>query len=275
VNDLREGSGDPNATLTNVADTDGDGLVDQFDILDLVTAVTDLQNNVTNLGMGDGGSATGPTPAGSNLLAPQTPGGATNRDWRNNTFVLPVRFIDVTLTVTPMNNIVSWTVADELSVKEYVVERSVDGVSFVAAGTVAYRNNGGGQQTYTFNDAPTLGSNGTVYYRIRQVDIDGKYMISKVVFYRAAQLKTSVTVIGNPVRSNEIVLNISSERQGVAELHLMDIKGSTLRVQKQSISNGNNIVRLTGSSGYLATGTYFVKAIINGQVFVEKIMVNK
>ena len=106
VNDLREASGDPNATLTNVADTDGDGLVDQFDILDLVTAVTDIQNNVTNAGMGNGGSTTGPTPAGSNLLAPQTPGGATNRDWRNNAFVLPVRFVDVTLTVTATNNIV-------------------------------------------------------------------------------------------------------------------------------------------------------------------------
>ena len=70
--------------LTNVADTDGDGLVDQFDILDLVTAVADIQNNVTNAGMGNGGSTTGPTPAGSSLLAPQTPGTATNRDWRNN-----------------------------------------------------------------------------------------------------------------------------------------------------------------------------------------------
>ena len=275
VNDLREASGDPNALLTNVADTDGDGLVDQFDILDLVTAVADIQNNVTNAGMGNGGSTTGPTPAGSSLLAPQTPGTATNRDWRNNQFVLPVRFIDVTLTVTATNNIVSWTVADELSVKEYIVERSVDGVSFVAAGTVAYRNNGGGQQTYTFNDAPILGANNTVYYRIRQVDIDGKYMISKVVLYTSAQKKTGLTVIGNPVINNEIVLNISSDRQGYSELHLMDIKGRTLRIQKQSINNGNNIVRLTGSGGYLATGTYFVKAIINGQQFVEKVMVNK
>ena len=62
VNDLREGSGDANATLTNVADTDGDGLVDQFDILDLITAApADFDNNVTNAGMGNGGSAMGPT----------------------------------------------------------------------------------------------------------------------------------------------------------------------------------------------------------------------
>ena len=200
MSDLREASGDPNATLTNVADTDADGLVDQFDILDLVTAVTDIQNNVTNAGMGNGGSAVGPIPAGSNLLAPQTPIGATNRDWRNNAFVLPVRFVEVRLTVTPINNIVTWIVADELSVKEYVVERSVDGTSFVGVGTVAYHDNGGGQQTYTFNDAPTLGSGGTVYYRIRQVDIDGRFMISKVVFYKADQKKTGLTVVAQSCR---------------------------------------------------------------------------
>jgi hypothetical protein len=275
VNDLREGSGDPNATLTNVADTDGDGLVDQFDILDLVTATTDIQNNVTNAGMGNGGSAVGPTPAGSNLLAPQTPGAAPNRDWRNNAFVLPVRFIEIRLTVTTTSNIVAWTVADELNVKEYIVERSVDGVNFVAAGTVAYRDNGGGQQTYSFNDAPTLGSNGTVYYRIRQVDIDGRFMISKVVFYKAGQNKTGLTVLRNPVVNNEIMLNISAERQGSAELQLLNIKGRVLLVQKQSISNGNTTMRLAGSGGYFANGIYFVKAIINGQLFVEKIIINK
>ena len=81
--------------IPNVADTDGDGLVDQFDILDLITAPADIQNNVTNAGMGNGGNAVGPTPAGSNILGTKTPVGATNRDWRNNAFVLPVRFIEV------------------------------------------------------------------------------------------------------------------------------------------------------------------------------------
>ena len=84
-----------------------------------------------------------------------------------------------------------------------------------------------------------------------------------------------MTVIGNPVRNNEIVLNISSDRQGQAELHLLDIKGRTMLIQKQSLTNGNNIVRLTSSGGYLAAGTYVVKAIINGQLFVEKIMVSR
>ena len=273
--DLVEATGDVNATLTNVADTDGDGLVDQFDIFDLTTETTDIPNNVTIDGMGAGGSATGPTPAGSNILAPETPIGAPNRDWRNGLFALPVNFVDVRLTVTASGNLVSWTVSDELNVKEYVVERSVDGVSFVTAGTVAYRNNGGGQQTYTFTDAAIPGSNGTVYYRIRQVDIDGRFMFSKVVFYRSGQNKTGLTVLRNPVVNNEIILNIAADRQGSAELQLVDLKGRVLLVQKQSISKGNTTLRLAGLGGYFANGIYFVKAMINGQLFVEKIIINQ
>jgi len=177
--------------------------------------------------------------------------------------------------VTATNNIVAWTVADELSVKEYVVERSVDGVTFVAVGTVAYRNSGGSQQTYTFNDAPALGANGTVYYRIRQVDIDGRFMISKVVFYKSGQNKTGLIVLCNPVVNNEIVVNISTERKGTVELQLLDMQGRMLLLQKQDIGNGNTTIRLTGHHGFLASGSYFIKANINGQQFVEQIIIKQ
>ncbi len=270
-NDLVEATGNAAATLTDVTDTDGDGLVGQFDIFNMNTEITNFHLNVTVTSMGAGGSTTGPTPAGSNVPLPQTPVGAANRDWRNSLFALPVTFVDVRLTVTATANIVAWTVADELNVKEYIVERSFDGANFVAAGTVAYRNNGGGQQTYTFIDAT---NNGTVYYRIRQVDIDGRYMFSKVVFYKQDQKKTGLTVVRNPVVNNEIILNIAAERNGMAELRLLDMKGRLLMMKKQAVSNGSTTIRLTGSSGYFAGGIYFVRAMINGQLFVEKIIIN-
>ena len=69
------------------------------------------------------------------------------------------------------------------------------------------------------------------------------------------------------------MLNISAERQGTAELQLLDMQGRMLLLQKQGISIGNTTIRLTGYHGYLASGTYFVKAVINGQLFVEKIII--
>ncbi len=275
VDDLKEGTGNPSATLSITADTDGDGLVDQFDIFNLNTQILNIQNNVTLAGMGNGGSSTGPTPAGSNVTANQTPGAAPNRDWRNNLFVLPVRFIDVRLTATGGNYTVAWTVADEVNVKEYIVERSFDGQNFIAAGSVSYRNNGGGIQTYHFNDAAPSGNYGGVYYRIREVDIDGRYMYSKVVSFRTAGNKTALIVLGNPVTANYVTINISSERSGMAAIRLSDLNGRVLASQKESITNGDNTVRLSANTGYLADGTYIIQALINGKLFVQKVTINK
>lgn len=276
ANDLKEGTGNVNATLTNTADTDGDGLVDQFDTFNLNSLGATIQNNVTLTGMGNGGSPTGPSPTGSNVMANQTPGAAPNRDWRNNLFILPVKFVDVWLTVSGSNYEVSWTVADEVNVKEYIVERSIDGVNFTGVGTVPYRINGSGLQTYTFNDpAASFSGNEIIYYRIREVDIDGRRLYSKVVKFRTAGKKNGLFVLGNPVVVNEVVLNISAEKQGSAILRLTDIHGRILVVKKQNVSAGDNIIRISGAGSRWANGIYIVQAEINSQLFTEKINILK
>ncbi len=276
VDDLKEGTGNPSATLSITADTDGDGLVDQFDIFSLITQVINMQNNVTLSGMGNGGSLTGPAIAGSNNIASQTPGASpVNRAWRNVMFILPVQFIDVRLLAAGRNYIISWTVADEVNIKEYIVERSLDGQNFIAIGTVVYRNNAGRIQTYKYNDAALSGNNGVAYYRIREVDMDGKYMYSKVVSNTRIGNETSLIVVGNPVTYNHITMNISSERSATAALRLIDLNGRVLSSQIQSITNGGNIVRLSANTGYLADGTYIIQALINGKLSVQKININK
>jgi len=275
VNDLKEGTGNVNATLTNTADTDGEGLVDQFDIFNLSTETVNIQNNSTLAGIGNGGSLAGPTPAGSNVIANQTPGTALNRDWRNSLFVLPVKFVDVRLRAAGGTYTISWTVVNEINVRDYIVERSIDGQNFTDIGTVTYNNNGGRIQTYTYNDATIAGNSGTAYYRIRQTDIDGKFMYSKVVSFRTTGNKTAFLVLSNPVTSTQVMLNISAEKSGTATLQLIDIKGRVLTSKKQDISTGDNKVRLPAGSGIFVNGTYFIQAVINGQRFVEKINIKR
>jgi hypothetical protein len=114
-----------------------------------------------------------------------------------------------------------------------------------------------------------------VYYRIRETDIDGRFMYSKVVSFRTAGNKTAILVLGNPVTGSDVVLNISTERSGIATLQLVDIKGRVLNSKKQTISIGDNTVRLLTGSGIFVNGTYFIRAVINGQRFVEKINISR
>ncbi|HTM93823.1 MAG TPA: hypothetical protein VL095_15480, partial [Flavisolibacter sp.] len=93
---------------------------------------------------------------------------------------LPVKF--QTFEAMPSNNSVSlkWAVGTEENVSGYEVEKSFDGRNFSKVGFV----NAANQSTYTFVDGK---SSGTVYYRIKSIDIDGRYGFSTIAFVKAGQ----------------------------------------------------------------------------------------
>jgi large repetitive protein len=269
VNDLKEGSGDVNATLTNTADTDNDGLTDQFDILNLNTETTNLQNNVTLVGMGNGGSTTGPVPAGSNITASQTPAGAPNRDWRNSVFVLPVTLISFNAEERNGLAYLRWTAENEINFSSYIVERSTNGSDFITVGSVAPINNGG-RNNYQFTDNLQQLSATVVYYRLKMVDLDGKFKYSSVL--RVSPGKTlvrSLTITPNPVTEN-MQLRINSDITSNVRIQITSIVGQVLYQSKQQVYKGENIVPVQGLSGKLAKGTYLVTVAIEGQVLTSK-----
>jgi hypothetical protein len=94
--------------------------------------------------------------------------------------VLPVKFQN--FEATPSSNSVSlkWMVATEENLTGYAVEKSFDGRNFSKVGFV----NAANQSTYTFTDAK---SSGTVYYRIKSVDVDGKYAFSTIALVKAGK----------------------------------------------------------------------------------------
>jgi hypothetical protein len=94
--------------------------------------------------------------------------------------ILPVKF--QTLEATPSNNSVSlkWMVATEENLSGYQVEKSFDGRNFSKVSFV----NAANQNTYTFVDSKSAG---TVYYRIKSIDIDGKYAFSTIALVKAGK----------------------------------------------------------------------------------------
>lgn len=93
------------------------------------------------------------------------------------------------------NTLLSWSTDGEQNNAGFSIERSVDGKNFNEIGKVSSQGvNGNSSEklSYTFNDAKSLP--GTSYYRMVQMDLDGKTYFSNIV---------SVTRTGD----NSIVLN--------------------------------------------------------------------
>ena len=90
--------------------------------------------------------------------------------------LLPVRLENFTAARAGNTVKLSWKSAEEINSREYIAERSGDGVSYSQVGVVAAK---GMPADYSLTDAhPLTGAN---FYRLKPVDKDNKFVYSKVV----------------------------------------------------------------------------------------------
>ncbi len=108
---------------------------------------------------------------------------------------LPVKF--QTFEATPSSNSVSlkWMVATEENLSGYEIEKSFDGRNFSKLSFVNAVN----QSTYTFVDSK---SSGTVYYRIKSIDVDGRYAFSTIALIKAGKSMIILNAFPSPFVSS-------------------------------------------------------------------------
>lgn len=92
---------------------------------------------------------------------------------------LPVTLIDLKAIPGEDHVMVLWSTASELNNREFVVERSSDGYDFVAIAHVPGAGTSLVPLDYAHKDDSPL--SGVAYYRLRQIDLDGRWTLSDVV----------------------------------------------------------------------------------------------
>jgi hypothetical protein len=171
---------------------------------------------------------------------------------------LPVTLLSFTAVKSGSNAQLEWTTTIEKDNDHFDVERSIDGVSFVSVGTVE----GSGTTTllhnYSFND-PLANLSGIIYYRLKDVDVDGKFGYSKIVALRldGSSMSASFSAYPNPFVSN-IKLSVTSERTTNALVSLTNTAGQRLISQTVQLQNGENVVVLQNLAA-LQPGIYVVE----------------
>jgi hypothetical protein len=90
-----------------------------------------------------------------------------------------------------------WETTSEANSSHFEIERSANGRSFEVVGKVASRGNSNVRNAYSWSDVGL--QPGTTYYRLRQVDRDGKYLISRTIPLRLNS-SASISVYPNPVK---------------------------------------------------------------------------
>ncbi|QJX46348.1 T9SS type A sorting domain-containing protein [Hymenobacter taeanensis] len=142
---------------------------------------------------------------------------------------LPVELVRFVATLQNGQVQVRWATASERYSAYFEVERSVDGRTFqpighvVAAGTSTTRLN------YLFTDVEPAA--GTAYYRLRQVDIDGKAQYSSVVTVASLlpgkSASAGMRLYPNPAVS-EVNVSFSAPLSGPVTMRILDVTGRVL-----------------------------------------------
>ena len=152
--------------------------------------------------------------------------------------VLSVDLLSFDANATEKGTILSWTTANEVNNKGFIIERSSDGRLFNGIGELKGSNK---PDTYQFVDnAPFK----TTYYRLRQMDNDGKETLSKVI---AVVNKSSSKLVAYPSVTTGI---LTVETDLNADFQVVNPFG-------QQVLSGKNLGRLDVSA--LPQGAYFLK----------------
>lgn len=145
----------------------------------------------------------------------------------------PVRWLSFTATRTDAGARLAWATASEINNDRFEVERSTDATSFTKIGAVlgSGTTNSVTQYTYLDADAPQ----GTVFYRLRQVDYDGSAEYSLIIELGADERTSNSYWRLAPVPTDGTQLNLIaiSDRVSLADQHTLWLVGAdgTLRAE--------------------------------------------
>jgi hypothetical protein len=195
-----------------------------------------------------------PSSPGSNELSAT---GAAAFVARYADFVLPVELLSFKGQHTESGNLLTWTTASETQNRGFDVETSKDGLRFDKIGFVDGKGTSFQVENYRFEDSSPLESAGkVVYYRLKQLDIDGNFEYSNIVSIRTNG-KTVVGISPNPSTGGIFTLtgikNIEDET-----FTIMNSVGQTLPIVIQN--NGQFDL------SPFPPGIYYLRVASSGQV---------
>jgi hypothetical protein len=103
--------------------------------------------------------------------------------------------------------------------------------------------------------------NGTAYYRLRQVDLDGAIKYSDVVSATLRLGYGSLTLYPNPVSDRITVELPQANGTGTSTIELLDASGRLLRTDQYALEEGQRSISLFAQD--LEPGIYLVRAFAN------------
>ncbi len=188
---------------------------------------------------------------------------------------LPVEMTSFTSTTSGDGVVLLWNTASEINNHGFEVERSYDGNIFSNVGFVNGHGTSTETHSYSFTDKLDNNINGLLYYRLKQVDLNGQCSYSKIL-----TVKFDVPVhfslsqnFPNPFNPTTTI-KYTVPQNGPVTIKLYDITGKEVTTLVNEVKNiGSYEIKLNAKN--LASGVYIYRMTAKDFVSVKKMSILK
>lgn len=178
---------------------------------------------------------------------------------------LPVHLVSFKAQEFENSAVLKWETSTETAASHFDVERSVDAIRFEKIGEVPAAGYSDRLQAYTFTDNRFGELSGEIYYRLRMVDADGSFTISRIQPLTRDLLAKAYP---NPVKKGT-TLTVEVGK-AISELSIRDISGTRVPVRIQTRTDKRVELSLVG----LPQGIYILQintgdSLVNRKFVIE------
>ncbi|MFD2787082.1 T9SS type A sorting domain-containing protein [Hymenobacter rubripertinctus] len=184
---------------------------------------------------------------------------------------LPVQLLSFTAEAKGNDALMRWATASEINSRHFALEVSTDGKQFQSLARITAQGNSSTRHEYQYTDA-VVARYGTsqLYYRLRQVDLDGTEAISSVAPLRIArQPDLMLQAFPNPF-NDQLTMRVASPVAESATFTVHDAMGRVLLSQPVLLESGTTNISLPAVYN-LAPGLYVLTVQTKTQKTVAKV----
>lgn len=275
----------PSALQTKSYNATSDDVVVEVSFTENVNASTDIRLVNLPLGLATGGAGgengnynfyidfndpvNGPDMTNTSAMFYTTTGGTLVNNplgYDGYSFVsrgsnpVPVTWVDFNVTRSLPDALLNWRVANQVNNDRFEVEVSKDGSRFSYLGKVAATSSDEYQYIHKDIDrwnVPVL------YYRIKQVDKDGRFDYSVVKKLQLDNKALSISIAENPVKGSTVNAFIHAVTQGRGTLMVADLTGKIVYQKQTEWTAGTSAFSL--DLGNLASGGYVLSLVSDAE----------
>ena len=169
-----------------------------------------------------------------------------------NAMVLPITLKYFTAWKRADANRLTWMTTNEKNFSHFEIEKSTDGANFMGIATINGHGSSDRETAYSYDDNEMKP---VQYYRLKYVDIGGKYTYSNVIRVNRDDATNTKVIFSNKI-TNMLALRIIDLPAKGLSMKIIDNSGREIRSQHVKINPGENSINL--NTGSIPSGFYYL-----------------